>query len=103
MIDRGGRLTLQDTFRFAADPAQIEEAFVTWCDVQVNGAVARVRGEQHTLVLTIESPGAAEFELERMEEASRENSKSGVLRRLTARLPAQREAHFKMRMDMEEA
>ena len=101
-LDPAGAITLQDVFRFSANPAGIEEAFVTWCDVHIDGATAFVRAERHTLNLNIESPGGVQFELERLEKESQDNRKPGVLKRLTVRLPVQSEAQFRMRMLIEE-
>jgi hypothetical protein len=96
-----GKVTLQDVFRFAANPAEIEEAFVTWCDAEVNGATAIIRAERHAVRLTIESPSGALFELERLEKESRENFKPQILKRLTVRLPAESETQFRMRIEVE--
>jgi hypothetical protein len=67
----------------------VEEAFVTWCDVEVAGATALVKGQRHTLKLTIEQPQAAAFAVEMLEEQSRANDKPGVLTRITASVPPQ--------------
>jgi hypothetical protein len=98
MVDPDGRVTLLDHFRFSASPVEIEEALVTWCNVQVDGATARIRAERHALRLTIESPGGARFGLERLEKESQENGKTEVLKRLSVLLPVQRETVLRMEM-----
>lgn len=82
-----GTIMLRDAFRFEGEPHEVEEAFVTWMDVEIDGASAMIRGQRHALRLSIEEPAGARFEVEQLEEACRENAKEGVLKRLTFRLP----------------
>ncbi len=83
----GGVVELEDSFTFAGAPAAVEEAFITWFDVEVNGSSALVKGQRHTLLLSVEAPAGVPFALERLEEACRANDKPGVLKRLTLNLP----------------
>ncbi len=99
-LDSAGIATLQDTFQFEGGPVKVEEALSTWCDVEVNGAIAHVRGKRHVLRLTIEMPEGAAWALERLEKASQENAKPGVLKRLSACLPVQSETTFRVRMEI---
>lgn len=94
-----GTVGLQDDFSFSGRPAEVEEALITWLDVEVNGSTAAIRGERHTLRLTIEEPQGTTFHLERLEEESRANAKPGVLKRLTFVLPAMAEVQARVRMD----
>ncbi len=93
-----GTAWLEDDFRFAGDPVAVEEALITWHDVEVDGATALIRGQRHTLHLTIEAPACAQFKLERLEEQSRANAKPGVLKRLSFELPATAEPRARVRM-----
>jgi hypothetical protein len=69
-------------------------------DVEVDGANALIRGQRHVLQLTIEEPANASFEVEQLEAASKENSKEGILKRLTFRLPAASESKARVRMQV---
>jgi hypothetical protein len=82
-----GTVWLRDQFRFAGHTPAIEEAFVTWLPVTIEGATALIRGRDYTLRLTIERPGRAAFALELLGEASRANDKPGTLRRLSFTVP----------------
>jgi hypothetical protein len=93
-----GAAWLQDDFRFDGDPLAIEEALITWCDVEVEGASALIRGQRHALKLTIEAPAGAQFALERLEEQSRANAKPGALKRLSFVLPAATQSRARVRM-----
>ena len=88
-----GELIVEDTFTFTQDPLAVEEAFVTWYDVQVSGRIALVTGEKHVLQLTIQEPADATFVLEVLEEESRANRKPIPLKRISCAFePAQRSA-----------
>jgi hypothetical protein len=93
-------LWLADSFTFEGVPLAVEEAFITWFEVETEGASALICGQKHTLRLTIEAPAGAEFELEALEEASRANHKPDVLKRLTFRLPAAAESQARVRMEV---
>ncbi len=84
---QAGTLWLEDTFQFAGAPQDVEEAFVTWCDVEPQGASALIRGQRHNLRLTIESPAGAVFAVQALEEECKANDKEGVLKRLSVSLP----------------
>lgn len=94
-----GTALLTDSFQADGAALPIEEALVTWGDVTLDGATALIRGEQHNLRLTIESPHGATFRVERLEEQSRANNKPGVLSRLSVALPAGAE-RFSMRIQL---
>jgi hypothetical protein len=93
-----GTVTLVDTFRFA-EPQEVEEAFVTWLEAEVEGNTARVHGDKHDLRLTIEAPEGATFSLASLEEASEENAKDGVLKRISAGLSPASSLEFRVRME----
>ena len=91
--EHAGTVWLQDTFRFSHIPSdaratEIEEALLTWLDVETDGATALLRGQRHTVRLTIEVPTTAHFDIERLEEQCRANDKPGVLKRITCTFPA---------------
>ena len=88
MLDQNGAITLSDEFQFGDQAPVVEEVMVTWLPVEVHGATAVLRGEQHNLRLTVEQPAGATVAVESLEEASRANQKPGVLKRITFTLPA---------------
>ncbi len=97
---QAGTVILQDDFTFSGKPEQVEEAFMTWAEVEVNGATAVVRGKKHSLRLTIESPSGAAFSLERLEKESKENEKPEILKRLTFVLPEAMTQQARVRMEV---
>jgi len=95
---QAGTIKLQDTFTFAEQPQQVEEAFVTWLDVEVSGATAILHGKTRDLHLTIEEPAGASFSLAVLAEECKANAKEGVLKRLTFTLPAAASGRARVRM-----
>jgi hypothetical protein len=78
-----GVLTLTDDFQFDGAPLEIEEAFVTWFPVKVDGAKAWILGQRTTLELKIETPAEnVVFTATSLEEQCRANQRDGVLTRL---------------------
>jgi hypothetical protein len=98
--EKTGVICLADHFEFAAVPLEIEEAFVTWFSTTVDGAAARVHGEQNTLLLTILEPAGAAFNAELLTVECRANQREGVLTRLSALLPPGAQ-HYVMRITPE--
>jgi len=86
---------LADGFLFDGAGLEVEEAFVTWKPVEVEGNTARISGAKGILVIRAET---GTFAVERLEEASQTNRASGVLTRLTVTYPAGNEiaARFTM-------
>ncbi len=96
-----GAVELIDEFDSAAALA-VEEAFVSWHTVRAEANRAWIRGEQQGISLEIVEPADARFEVESLEKECRENKViaakgekttaqghgTGVLKRLTAALPA---------------
>ena len=99
-LDSASDVELCDTFRFAGDPQGVEEAFVTWLAVEVDGRRAVLHGERHDVRLTIEAPAGATFALERLEEASLANAKPGTLKRLSFDLAAASEMEARVRVEV---
>jgi hypothetical protein len=81
-----GALKLQDNFGFSGAPQEVEEAFVTWSQVEVLGNTARIRGEKGCLVCTIAEPANAFFEAQSLEKDCQEHQRPGVLTRLVVKL-----------------
>lgn len=75
-----GAATIHDSFAFAGDPLPIEEAFVTWDVVAVNGDTAIIRGDRSAI--TVQADGA-NFKVAYLERESSENERPGVLKRIT--------------------
>ena len=77
-----GAVTLTDEFVFEGTPLPVQEAFVTWGQVEVNGAKARITGKSGALELTILEPAGAAFELVSLAEECKKNQREGELKRL---------------------
>lgn len=93
---------LTDTFRFSETPVEVEEALVTWLDVEVNGAMALIHGERRAVCLTIESPADARFSAERLETPCQANAKLKILKRLSFVLPAASEMQARVKMQVDQ-
>ncbi len=100
-LEPKGDVVLADTFEFSGDAQPVEEAFITWLPVEVQGATAVIRGQKHSLRMTIESPAGATFVAESLAEACRANDKDFVLTRLTFTLPAVATSTARVRMTVE--
>lgn len=100
---KAGTIWLEDIFTFAGEPAEVEEAFVTWLDVEISGATATLRGKRHIARLTIEEPAGATFALTDLEEDSRANAKEGVLKRLTFLLGQALQVQGRVRIEVHAA
>jgi Heparinase II/III-like protein len=85
--DGTGTLWLRDTFVFAEKTHEVEEAFVTWLECEIDGATALIYGQHTETSLTIEQAPGLNFQLERLEEESQANQKPGVLKRLSVTFP----------------
>lgn len=81
--EEAGTIRLQDSFEFSGQPVEVEEAFVTWLDVEIAGAAATLYGEEYMARLTIEEPAGATFVLTELEEESCANAKEEILKRLS--------------------
>jgi hypothetical protein len=100
VLEDNGTLHLHDTFSFT-ESQEVEEAFVTWGEVEVNGNTAIVRGHSQALRLTIEEPNTV-FALEVLEVDSLANRKPQILKRLTFSLSAQPQNAAKVRIEVVE-
>jgi hypothetical protein len=81
-------LTLEDEFNFLDGSTEIEEALMTWLEVEPKDDGAVIHGTQYDLALTLEEPTPiGYFRLERLEAESRANRKSGILKRITYTVP----------------
>lgn len=93
-----GVLDLRDEFYFGPADLEVEEALLTWLQVEVDRSSVLIRGLKHVLRLEIQSPIGAVWRVERLEDACRENGKAQVLKRLTFNLPAAVESHASIHM-----
>lgn len=93
-----GEALIHDRFSFKGTPLPIEEAFVTWHKVNLQGDTVTIYGRHFTLTLQAEG---GDFVVEYLERESRENERQGVLKRMstqvngssfTLRLTPQRQA-----------
>lgn len=105
-----GVVELVDEFG-CKEPLPIEEAFVSWHSVTLDGNKAVIRGERNAVELVVLEPAGVVFQAERLEEACRANKVmpekgekttsqgqgTGVLTRLSVALPPGA-ARFAMRL-----
>jgi len=84
----GFRLT--DNFAFEGEPLEIEEAFITWLPVTLEGDRVHIHGQQHTLIL--QAAESAEVALESLEQAATANKCPPNITRITFTLPAESRA-----------
>jgi hypothetical protein len=101
LILREGATWLMDEFVFQGEGQPVEEALVTWLDVEIGGPVAHISGGPGTLRLTIEEPAGAEFALEELTADCQANGREGVLKRLTFTVPASDQIRTQLRMAFE--
>lgn len=99
-VQQDGTIYLTDAYEFAA-ALPVEEAFVTWAQVEVHGPTAFIRGTKHVLRMTIEEPVGARFAVESLDEACRANRREGVLKRLTFVVPPAAQAQARIKMEIE--
>lgn len=83
-----GCVTLLDQFASNGAAFAVEEAFLTWNQVEGKGAFARITGTHSTATLSIVEPVGAVFKLQSLAEECRANQREGVLTRLTVQLPS---------------
>ncbi|MBN2311372.1 MAG: heparinase II/III family protein [Candidatus Hydrogenedentes bacterium] len=83
-LEPDGTVSFVDEFRFEGDGLEVEEAFITWLDVAVDGGTARIASDEGVLELRIQD---ATWTAERLEEACKANAKRGVLTRISATYP----------------
>jgi hypothetical protein len=81
---------------------EIEEAFMTWFEVELEGDQAIIHGKEDDLAVTVVAPTpAGQFRVEGLEQESRANRKFGVLKRITFTTPAARYKRVLIRFRME--
>ena len=99
MSAKSGETLLVDEYLAKGNGLDVEEGFVTWFPVQLDGSSARVLGGRSGLLMQVEEPQGAVFSAQSMESECRRNHRVGVLTRLAVSLPpgAQR---FQMRITL---
>lgn len=95
-----GTAWLRDSFQFAEHAREVEEAFITWLDCEVDGPTALIHSQNADLALTIEQPQGLQFQKEELEEQSKANRKPATLKRLSVQLPLEKATaiHIKMKV-----
>jgi len=78
-------VSMRDQFTFTGAGMEVEEALMTWKPVEIEGAIARIKGEKATLEIVAEQ---GTFAAELLEEACNANQKPATLTRLTVTYPA---------------
>ncbi len=82
---RDGVIRFDEVFAFDGAGEDVEEAFVTWLPVEVDGAVARVSSDKGTLEIRADQ---GTFTAERLVDACKANHKKEVLTRIAVTYPA---------------
>src|SRR5690606_27530241 len=75
-----GAAEIRDEFVFSGAPLPIEQSFVTWHDVRVDGDTVTITGDRSAI--TVQADGAR-FNVEALEQISRDNERDGILKRIT--------------------
>ena len=83
---RTGHIHLEDRFQFSGKALEVEEAFVTWFPVSIDGTTAKVTGQNSELSLSIIEPSDARFTVETLANECRANLREGTLSRLSVYL-----------------
>jgi hypothetical protein len=80
--------TLHDQFAFSDEGESIDEVLISWLPISIADATARLTGERHELLLTIEEPADAQFTLDTVAtRAETQGAEPRPLRRLRFTLP----------------
>jgi hypothetical protein len=88
LAESSGDILLVDTFDFSGDPLNIEEAFITWNDVSVQGSTVFVSGCKGGLALNILEPSGANVTASLLGEGhGRADAGGKILTRIAAALP----------------
>jgi hypothetical protein len=83
---RTGQIRLEDRFQFSGKALEVEEAFVTWFPVSIDGAIAKVTGQNSELSINIIEPPDALFAVKTLVNECRANLRDGTLSRLSVYL-----------------
>jgi hypothetical protein len=95
-----GTIWVEDSFRFTDDGHIVEDVFVTWLPVTVDGSTALIQGVHHHLRLSIEDTSGLEFVLEPLVDESRANDKAEVLQRLRIKVSGETTLQMRLRLDI---
>jgi len=98
--EKQSTICLEDNFRFSDGGHNLEDVFVTWLPVNVDGATALIHGQRHQLRISIEDPSGTQFALESLVEESRANDKSEVLQRLRVKILGAMTVQVRLRLDI---
>jgi len=95
VMQSNGVITLKDHYAFMGEGLEVEEGFMTWLEVEVDGPVARITSDSGALELRAD---AGTFAVQRLEEECKANKKPGVLKRITLASPKAAEHRFRYTM-----
>jgi hypothetical protein len=79
-----GHICLEDEFEFSGEAVDVEEAFVTWFPVSIDGATAKVMGQNSELSMSIIEPIGTMFAAKLLTDECRANLREGTLTRISA-------------------
>ncbi|HUW59976.1 MAG TPA: heparinase II/III family protein [Candidatus Bathyarchaeia archaeon] len=79
-----GEVVLQDAFVFQDEPLEVEEAFMTWHEVETSGNTARITTPNGALEIRTEK---GSFTSEKLDEACKANKKKDTLTRISITYP----------------
>jgi len=98
--EKQNTIWLEDSFRFGDEDHHVEDVFVTWLPVTVDGGTALIQGMRHHLQLLIEDPLGAEFAFESLVNESRANDRAEVLRRIRVKVAGATTIRVRLRLDI---
>ncbi|OGC38631.1 hypothetical protein A3K42_01135 [candidate division WWE3 bacterium RBG_13_37_7] len=95
-------ITIEDNFTFIKETSVIEEAFVTWNEVNINEKTAIINGNKYCAKLTITEPETGvSLTLEKLDKESKENKKKRTLNRICFKIAASTAKVVKFKLNIE--
>ncbi|MEK7165966.1 MAG: heparinase II/III family protein, partial [Patescibacteria group bacterium] len=93
---------LEDSFEFFDKALEIEEAFITWKEVELQGNLVKIRGENQQITVSLEGVYKnLSFNIESLKDESEENGKSKILKRISIKIPKSGQKEVKLRFRFE--
>ena len=81
---KNGEVILKDAFVFEGEPLEVEEAFMTWQEVETDGNTVRITTDKGALEIRAQN---GTFVSEKLDEACKANKKRGTLTRISISYP----------------
>ncbi len=101
-ISNNSQIVLEDTYTFSKSAPNVEEAFITWKDVSLEGNSAIITGDKYFAKITISEPPMGLVPcLERLDKDSNENKKLQILNRISFKAEAPEKMKVKFKFNVE--